>query len=55
MNGQHSNCPGKALGIENGIADSRHTNEMTKRSLQSIKLRCSGQFCKGHLHIGSNQ
>lgn len=36
MSGQHSNCPGKALGI--GIANSRHTNEMTKRSPGVLRL-----------------
>lgn len=38
VSGQRSNCPGKALGIKPGIADSRHTNEMTKRSPGVLRL-----------------
>lgn len=38
VSGQCSKCPGKALGIKPGIADSRHTNEMTERSPGVLRL-----------------
>lgn len=44
MSGQHSNCPGKALGIKPGIADSRHTNGMTKRSPGGLRLE-GAEWC----------
>jgi len=56
MSGQCSSCPGKALGIKKGIADSHHANEMTKRPFWYIKIRYSGMMlCEGHLCIGSNR